>query len=151
MKDGPSAITYVVLEFVDAARLWGTAALMYDNKTCGKAVNRAIVAELKIRDLTGSVDVLLPLLRHENPAVRYYAAIALLCDHRDEAVAALKVVDETAELEIAFAAGSNLEMMGEPNRGTGPEGPYPFPEKIPTSAERYAILQGQLREIDDET
>lgn len=63
---------------------------------------------------------------------------------------ALRILDETAELEISFGAGAQLEMMGEPNRATGPDGPIGRDE-VPTLAERHARLRDKVRESGAKT
>lgn len=150
MDDVSPAVTYAVLEFADAARSWGVASFAYSVRGQEKALKRSAIAELKIHDLTGSVDILLPLLQHDDPAVRLCAAIPLLSEHRDKAVAALRILDETAELEISFGAGAQLEMIGEPNLATGPDGPVGRDE-VPTLAERHARLRDEVRESGAKT
>ena len=115
--DKAQRLTYAVVAYVDAVRMWGVGNAINDQKMTGKAIDRQTAAEEAILDLTGTLNVLLPLLDHENLAIRLNSAIALLPDHREAAVAVLLALDASAPLEISFFAGWTLQAIGVPNRG----------------------------------
>ena len=119
MDDQAQRLTFAVLEYVDAVRLWGVGNAINDQNLTGKAIVRQRAAEETILDLTGTLDVLLPLLRHENAAVRLISAGSLLPDHRDAAVTVLRELDVMEPLEISFFAGWFLQAIGVPNKGSG--------------------------------
>lgn len=122
-------VAYALTAFVEAAKLHALGINIDDRKMQNKGCDRLRAAKNTIEKHTGSYDLLLPLLEHENEGVRFNAAFTLIDDHYDLAIPVLRALDDTSPTNMGTSGAMVLQMYGEWNSGSGPGSMNTEPER----------------------
>ena len=112
-----SRLAHALLAYVDGSRLYAKGAFWQDSKLQNKGLDICHGAAVTIETLTGSRDLLLPLLEHDEPAARLNACLMLIDDHYDRVIPVLQDLNINCVTEMSGLAGIALQMYGEPNLG----------------------------------
>ena len=129
MSSREHEIAYALTAFVEAAKLHALGINLDDRKMQSKGCKGIGDARTVIEKNTGSYDLLLPLLEHENEGVRFNAALTLIDDYYERVLPVLHALDETSETSMGTSGAMVLQMYGEPNTGSGPDTVNTAPER----------------------
>ena len=105
----------LIEKFVNASIKYGEAQEKGDYKECNK--QNAIVKKIRLKlkgDKDGIIDIMVPLLNHENGHVRYKAAFTLLPIFEDKAIETFNDLCSNKGL-LAFEARTTIEQWQKGN------------------------------------
>ena len=119
MSDEREETAYALVAFVDASKLHALGCYLDDTDIQQKGCEAIRKSAVTIEKHTGNLDLLIPLLKHQDPGVRLNAALKLIDDHYDLVIPVLKDLDINCITEASSSAAMILQMYGEPNTGNG--------------------------------